>query len=101
MSVVQYRSTSPYYNTTMWGPFLDVWSGKTIPADVTDAVYQIDPVYTHRPDLLAYDMYKDSTLWWVFAVRNPDVLIDPIFSFIPTTVIYVPTYNTVKAALGL
>lgn len=101
MSVAKYSSTSPYYNTTTWGPFLDVWAGKTIPANVTDAVYQIDPIYANRPDLLAYDMYQDSTLWWVFALRNPDTLIDPIFSFTPPTIIYVPTYNTVKSALGL
>ena len=96
-----YSKSSPYYGTGMWGSFLDIWSNKTIPSDVTDAVYQIDTAYIFRPDLLAYDMYKDTNLWWVFAVRNPDVLKDPIFSFIPGVVIYVPTNLVIKRALGL
>ena len=99
--VANYNKTSPYFQTPTWGPFLDIWKGVVIPADVSDARYQIDPPYNNRPDLLAYDMYKDSNLWWVFAVRNPDVLIDPVFSFIAPTIIYVPSYSVVKTALGL
>jgi hypothetical protein len=96
-----YAKTSPYYNTAHWGKFLDVWTPKRMPADVTDAVYQIDPVYFHRPDLLAHDLYKDSGLWWIFAVRNPDVIKDPVFDFVPGRIIYVPTLATVKTALGI
>lgn len=96
-----YATTSPYYGTPDWGPFLDVWKGVTIPADVTDALYAIDPPYNRRPDLLAYDLYQDSNLWWIFAVRNPNVLLDPIFNFIAPTVIYVPTKSVVQKALGL
>lgn len=95
-----YSLTSPYSGTGTWGKFLDVWAGKTIPAVITDAVYEIDPPYNLRPDLLAYKLYGDSNLWWVFAVRNPDVLKDPIFDFIAPKVIYVPTPETVKAAIG-
>ena len=96
-----YSSTSPYHGTPNWGQFLDVWQTKTIPADVTDARYQIDPPYNLRPDLLAYDMYQDANLWWVFAVRNPDILLDPIFNFVAPTIIYVPTKAVVQQALGL
>jgi hypothetical protein len=96
-----YSKTSPYANTQTWGEFLDVWNSVTIPADVTDAVYQIDPVYNLRPDMLAYDMYQDSNLWWVFAVRNPNTLVDPLLSFRAPTVIYVPTRAVVIAALGI
>ena len=98
---VTYSISSPYYKTPSWGQFLDVWGGATIPPAVTDARYQIDPVYRHRPDMLAYDMYKDSNLWWVFAVRNPDVLIDPLLSFEPPVVIYVPSRDTLKKSLGI
>ena len=80
---------------------MDVWNGITIPSDVSDARYQIDPPYNLRPDLLAHDMYGDTNLWWVFAVRNPDVLIDPVFSFVAPTIIYVPTLAVVKSATGL
>lgn len=96
-----YKKSSPYYNTPDWGQFLDVWNGMTIPSDVTDARYQIDPPYNRRPDLLAYDMYGDSNLWWVFAVRNPDILRDPVFSFVSPVIIYVPTKAVITSALGL
>ena len=96
-----YSKTSFYNGTGTWGPFLDIWEGKTIPADVTDALYQIDSAYNQRPDLLAYDMYQDSNLWWVFAIRNPDVLVDPLMSFRTGTIIYVPTKAVVTAALGI
>jgi hypothetical protein len=96
-----YSKSSPYYGTPKWGQFLDIWSGKTIPADVTDAHYQIDSAYNLRPDMLAYDLYQDSNLWWVFAVRNPDVLIDPLLNFKTGTIIYVPSKSTLKTALGV
>jgi len=95
-----YSRTSPYYSTPKWGEFLDIWSSKSIPADITDAVYQIDSLYSLRPDLLAYDLYKDPGLWWVFAVRNPDVLIDPLLSFRTDTIIYIPTEKVVLQAIG-
>jgi len=99
----KYATTSPYYGTSTWGQFLDVWKYNTltIPAAVTDALYQIDPPYDNRPDLLAHDLYGDSNLWWVFAVRNPDVLIDPLLNFVAPAVIYIPTKETVQTALGL
>jgi hypothetical protein len=101
MATTTYKPTSPYYNTPMWGQFLDVWQGIVIPPDVSDAIYQIDPPYNLRPDLLAYDMYQDSNLWWIFAARNPNVLIDPLLNFVAPTIIYVPTKTVVMKALGL
>ena len=101
MYTTAYSKTSPYYGTGQWGPFLDIWSGKTIAPATDDAVYQIDSPYDLRPDLLAHDMYKDSNLWWVFAVRNPNILIDPLMNFRTGVIIYVPTFASVKKSLGL
>jgi hypothetical protein len=96
-----YKAASPYAKTPTWGQFLDVWQGVTIPSDVTDALYQIDPPYNHRPDLLAYDMYQDSNLWWIFAVRNPDVLKDPVYGFVAPVIISIPSKSVLFKALGL
>lgn len=96
-----YSATSPYYGTPRWGQFLDLWKSKTIPADPSDALYEIDTLYNFRPDLLAFDIYQDASLWWVFAIRNPDVLLDPIYSFVSPNVIYVPTGPVIRAALGI
>jgi hypothetical protein len=96
-----YSRSSPYSNTQTWGPFLDVWKSVIIPPHATDAIYQIDQPYNLRPDILAYDMYKDVGLWWVFAVRNPDVLLDPLLDFTTNKIIYVPTQKVVQQAIGL
>lgn len=96
-----YSKTSPYYGTATWGKFLDVWPGRSITADTSDALYEIDPIYNGRPDLLSYDLYKDTGLWWVFFIRNPDKLKDPLQDFKAGTIIYVPTIATVKRSLGL
>ena len=96
-----YSVTSPYYGNPLWGQFLDMWPGKNIMPAVTDALFQINSTYNLRPDLLAYDMYQDSGLWWVFAVRNPDVIQDPLMDFKAGAYIYVPTRTTVNTALGL
>lgn len=96
-----YSKTSIYSGTPFWGKYLDVWKSKTIDPDITDAVYQIDNTYNIRPDLLAYDLYKDANLWWVFAIRNPDVLEDPLFSFTAGKIIFVPTLAVVKKSLGI
>jgi hypothetical protein len=99
---VTYNKSSPYYTTGTWGPFLDVWgyNALKIPADTTDAVYQIDAAYNLRPDLLAHDMYQNSDLWWIFAVRNPDILVDPLLHFTEGTIIYVPSLAVVRQAIG-
>ena len=97
-----YPGTSPYQSTGIVnGKFLDIMVNRPIPMLQTDVYWTITPVYQYRPDLLAFDLYGDAGLWWVFAVRNPDVLLDPVFDFIAPTIIYVPTLNVVKTALGL
>jgi len=53
-----------------------------------------------RPDLLAADLYGDANLWWVFAVRNPNIIQDPVFDFTAGTIIYVPSMVTLTTALG-
>jgi len=98
---VAYSKKSAYYNTGLYGNFLDVLDSRTISKQVDDVYYTIDKVYQNRPDLLAYDLYGDSSLWWVFAVRNPDVIRDPIFDFVSGITIYIPKQTTLEQDLGL
>jgi hypothetical protein len=96
-----YSKQSPYFLTTSFGPFLDVLNFRSIPQSQSDTEYIIDNFYKFRPDLLAYDLYDDVGLWWVFAVRNPNVLIDPVFDFLPGNVIFIPKKETLTAQLGI
>jgi hypothetical protein len=98
---VTYKKTSPYFNTGNYGKFLDVMQHRSIPKLPGDVIYIIDAIYERRPDLLANDLYGDSNLWWVFAARNPNSIEDPIFDFVAGVSIYIPTQETLNAALGI
>lgn len=96
-----YSGTSPYYQTGMYGKFLDIMINRPISRLKTDRSYTIESLYNLRPDLLAYDLYTDAKLWWVFAARNPDVLSSPLFDFVTGVTIYVPTLVTLKHDLNI
>ena len=101
MAAANYSKTSPYVNTETFSFFLDAANIPSIPKDPSDVQYRIDNIYNHRPDLLAYDLYGDSSLWWVFSIRNPNILQDPIYDFLPGATIYIPKKDTLTTALGL
>jgi len=96
-----YSKSSPYSSTGLYGQFLDIMTNRPISKLPSDKLYTIDRVYNLRPDLLAYDLYKNAALWWVFAQRNPNVLKDPLFDFAVGTSIYLPTMATLISDLGL
>jgi hypothetical protein len=99
---MSYTKSSPYYLSTIQNnQFLDVMINRPIPAVETDEYWEITQTYNLRPDLLAYDLYSDSKLWWVFAQRNPNRLKDPLFDFVAGTYIYLPKISTLNQALGL
>ena len=101
MSKVKYSTSSPYFQTGSFGNFLDVMINRDITKKVDDVLYEIDTVYEYRPDLLAFDLYGDSALWWVFAQRNPNVLKDPLFDFRAGYKIYIPQKTTLQQDLGI
>jgi len=95
-----YSSTSPYYLTGVVNrQYLDVMVNRPIPSDPTDVYWEITPTYNLRPDLLAYDLYKDPKLWWVFAQRNPNRIKDPLFDFVSGIKIYIPKLSVLQNSL--
>lgn len=96
-----YKPTSPWYLTKTNQHYLGILNIRPVSADVDDFLYTLEPQYTHRPDLLAFDLYGDPNLWWVFTQRNMDVIQDPIFDFVPGIKIYIPKNSSLKTALGL
>jgi len=79
--------------------YLDVNPLTTIPKSRNDTEYVIESQYNTRPDLLAYKLYGSTNLWWVFAARNPDLLIDPLEDFTAGKTIYLPTQETINSVL--
>jgi hypothetical protein len=99
--MTSYAKTSPYFSTANNGAYLDIITFRDIPSQVDDIPFTVLQQYTHRPDLLAYDLYNDANLWWVFAVRNKNVIKDPIYDMVAGTLIYLPKLSTINSALGL
>lgn len=96
-----YSKTSPYYTTPIVNGYLDFMTLRDIPYDRDDILFEVTSTYENRPDLLAHDLYKDSSLWWVFAVRNKKILKDPVYDLKAGVKIYLPKMSTLKSVLGL
>jgi len=99
--MADYRQDSAYATTEMHGDFLDVMSYRNLPIHDDDALFTITSTYTNRPDLLASDLYNNPNLWWVFQVRNPNTIKDPVWDFVVGLQIYLPKQDTIEQALGL
>lgn len=79
------------------GQFLGTNNLPKIRPSLSDELYEIGHRYDERPDLLAHDLYGDSNLWWVFSLRNPDLLKDPIRDFKSGLGIIIPSVEQVKS----
>lgn len=84
------KETSPYVTTPINAWYLDIWVPRTVPKNDFDKIMVIPPEFDQRPDLLSYQEYGTPRLWWVFSVRNPDLIIDPINDFVAGLEIYIP-----------
>ena len=96
-----YSSSSPWFQTKIiQDSYLGIMAIRPVPAESDDYYYTIQEQYTHRPDLLAHDLYRNKDLWWIFAQRNLDVLQDPIYDFEAGVSIYLPKANNVNKFIG-
>ena len=99
--MANYSISSPWSNTVQNPTYLDIWEPRPIPYSTEDFQYVIQPQYNYRPDLLAYDIYGNSKLWWVFIQRNADIIFDPIYDFRTGVTISLPQKSHLLSALGL
>ena len=98
---IAYDSTSPYFETGYSQFFLDSMVNRPIPKEDDDLTFVINTTYQYRPDLLAYDLYQNAALWWVFYQRNPNTLTAPPLDFVVGVQIFLPKMPTLKSALGI
>ena len=99
--MASYAKTSPWADTNQNNFYLDLLEIRPVPSEPDDFRYVIENQYRHRPDLLAYDVYGNAKLWWVFVQRNMNVIKDPIYDFEPGTVIYLPKKTNLEKFLGV
>ena len=96
-----YSKSSPYSQTKQNRSYLELLTIRSVPAEQNDILYTIENQYENRPDLLAYDLYGNAKLWWVFIQRNMSVLKDPIYDFKPGVSIYLPKKSNLQKYLGI
>ena len=103
--VVTYKTSSPYVNTPQINflvVHLDFYENRPVPADDSDELIALSPKHQLRPDLLSAELYGTPDLWWIFIVRNPNLIVDPIYDFKSGLEIFVPTKSRVfNNILGL
>ena len=96
-----YKQDSPYASTKENNLYLELLDIRPVPAEDDDYLYTIENQYKNRPDLLAYDLYGNPRLWWVFVQRNMSVIKDPIYDFEPGVQIYLPKKSNLSKFLGV
>lgn len=94
--MAQYSSPSPYSQTKLNSLYLDVANLPNIALDGAEIVVSLPARYSRRPDLMSFELYGTSKLWWIFAAVNPDTVTDPIYDFVEGTTIIVPSQASVK-----
>jgi hypothetical protein len=99
--MAEYKRSSPWANTPQNNLYLELLEIRPVPSEPDDFLYAIEGQYRHRPDLLAYDLYGDPKLWWVFAQRNMDTIRDPIYDFEPGRKIFCPKKSNLQKYLGV
>ena len=100
--MAQYGSSSAYGKTQFKNKqYLDILTIRPVPENSDDVRYAIEPQYAYRPDLLAYDLYGEINLWWVFAQRNPEQIEDPVYDMEPGIEIFIPQGESLFRVLGL
>ena len=77
-----YQPGSPYAFTPQTSTYLEIWSPPYVVPSNSDPILRVTPAYTHRPDLLSFDLYATPRLWWTFSMLNPDLLKDPIWDLV-------------------
>jgi len=100
MSKIKYRSSSPYFLTPQTSWFLGNFVNRPISPSIEDTPFVITSKFEYRPDLLSDKFYNTTDLWWVFSVRNKNIISDPIFDMKAGIEIQVPSLQNVQRLLG-
>ena len=98
--MANYNKNSPWADTRQNNFYLDLLEIRPVPSEPDDFRYVIENQYRHRPDLLAYDVYGSAKLWWVFALRNPNTIQDPVFDMRVGNTIFLPKKDTIVGVIG-
>ena len=100
MSNIVYPANSAYKSTPQTSWYIKPFVLRPIPPNNGDTYVTLTNMYEYRPDRLAFDLYKSASYWWIFAVRNPFLRPDPIWSFTTGLTLTVPSAAYLISVLG-
>ena len=96
----QIRPSGPWSRTNITDFYLDLWEAPRVPKKRTDRRITIEPKYHKKPRLLADDLWGDPSLWWVFSMRNVNLIQDPIEDFVAGKDIFLPDTTFINTHAG-
>lgn len=89
-------NTNPYFLTPTTENYLDILEMPEIEHSPNDRFWTIEKYYEFRPDKLAKELYGDERYYYVFMLRNMDIIENPIYDFIAGVEIRLPSQTAVK-----
>lgn len=93
--MASYKKTSHLKATPISNGYADLYVPPLVPDLDRTEQFTISQKYVQRPDLLAYDLYGEARLWWLFAIYNKNDIVDPINDFTLNKVILVPKRDAI------
>lgn len=90
-----YDSKSYLYNTPIKRFYEDVANMPSFKYADGDEII-VPTECQHRPDLLSYQQYGTSRLWWVIAMANADVLRDPVWDLRSGMTLFIPNKKSLR-----
>lgn len=88
---ILYNSKDLYYDTPISdNRFLDFYVPRPISPSDDDDFIILEKRHEFKPNVLAYDLYADDRLWWIFIRLNMNVIQDPIRDMREGVVLRVP-----------
>jgi hypothetical protein len=87
--MAKYNNTSMYRNTPMNAKYLGNYVPPITLTNDTKTI-TVESKYKHRPDLLAFDLYGDASVWWIFTLFNRDNIVNPMYDLEPEMKLIVP-----------
>ena len=100
MSFVDYPQSSIYVSTPQLNWRLGVYAHRRIAPAKGDTQITISAKYNYRPDRLSLDLYGTQNYWWVFMLRNMNVIRDPVYDLTTGKTIWVPSFEGLQGMLG-
>jgi hypothetical protein len=97
--MVSFNSYSLYSNTSNDGVYRDYYEPISLEEDSSDYYIIVSSTYHHKPGKLAYDLYGNERLGWVFSYFNRDTINDPIFDLESGMIIKVPSKERLLRSL--